>query len=105
MYTENVRNYLQDIHYDPDFGLFYSVLTSGKGQGLYRILPEQIANASSNEIIMPVEHYTYSASFNEFESCFISNTNNAVEYMFINENVSTGDDSLDKVMNVKFYRS
>lgn len=79
------KNYLQDIYYDTNHGLFYCTLI-GKVTKIYRILPEQIQTAS-NTALIPVEVFTKDALINEIESFAIHDSG----ILYIAQNC--GDDS------------
>ena len=97
---ENVANYLQDIHYDPSFGLYFITLTAGVDY-MFRVLPEQIQNAKSSEPFMPAEQYVFEDAVKEAESPFIADNGN----MYITENGANNVDRLDKVQTLTFKKN
>lgn len=101
-YDTAKSNFLQDIHYDDEFGLYYITLT-GKCH-MFRVTAEQIEQAGS-AAIEPVEWYEFDSSLaSEQESLSISTPTGAVGAMHIACNGDGNQDKMYKVNGLKFYR-
>lgn len=94
------KNYLQDIHYDSEFGLYYVTYTNGVSH-MYRVLPERIENADGSEILEPDEQFEFKEVFGEAESLSISVLEGQVGSMYVAGN----NGNAHKVAGFKFYRS
>lgn len=91
------KNYLQDIYYSPDHGLFYVTFTGTTK--IYRILPEQILQAS-DVALAPVAVYIKDASINEIESLAVNDS--GVLYIAQNCRKNVGYDAVTQISSLSF---
>ena len=92
------KNVLQDIFYSPSHGLFYVTFTSTTR--IYRLLPEQIEQAS-DEPLVPVAVYNKDDAIYEIESLVISDSGT----LYIAQNCDsefTKDDAVTQIGALSF---
>lgn len=98
-FNAKYNNYLQDIFYSPSHGLFYVPLT-GITTRIYRLLPEQIEQAS-DEPLVPVAVYNKDDAIYEIESLAISDSGT----LYIAQNCDsefTKDDAVTQIGALSF---
>lgn len=98
-FNTKYKNYLQDIFYSPLHGLFYVPLLTGTTR-IYRLLPEQIEQAS-DEPLVPVAVYNKDDAIYEIESLAISDSGT----LYIAQNCNsklTKDDAVTQIGALSF---
>ncbi|RHG49012.1 hypothetical protein DW253_18735 [Ruminococcus sp. AM22-13] len=98
-FNAKYKNYLQDIFYSPLHGLFYVPLLTGTTR-IYRLLPEQIEQAS-DEPLVPVAVYNKDDAIYEIESLAISDSGT----LYIAQNCNsklTKDDAVTQIGALSF---
>lgn len=98
-YVPGAKNFLQDLHYDPKYGLYFGTRCAGEDY-LCRVTAENVEKAIATGGCDVDEKYAFSSSFNELESVCISKTGR----MYVVEGVAENAlDALDLVTTLRFF--